>query len=149
MPRELLAYSLSEHPAPHREKVGLVALFYGLFAAPIVWSGQLMVTYGLVGAACYPGDTPLTGPAPGLGWVWWGVLIADLIALALIASGGLVAYRLWRVTGPPESHHHHLIEVGEGRTRYLAICGMGFAAMFFLLSLTQTAALAWVTLCAR
>ena len=36
-------YSLAKHPAPHREKIGLGALLYSLFAAPIVWAGDLIV----------------------------------------------------------------------------------------------------------
>lgn len=147
MTDDIVAYSLARHPAPHRARVGLGAIFYGLFAAPIVWSGDLMVDYGLVGHACYPGDLPLGQPTAGLGYVWPLVLACHLLSLALIASGFFVSLRNWRLTGPPEGHAHHLIERGEGRTRYFAIIGMGFAAMFFLIAAAETIALALVPLC--
>ena len=148
MADEIIAYSLAHHPAPHRDKVGLAALFYGLFAAPIVWAGDLMVAYGLIGHACYPGDQPLGQPTAEMGFVWPLVLACHLIALVLIASGILTSYRNWRLTGPPEGHSHHLIERGEGRTRYFGIIGMGFGVMFFLITVVETLSLAFVPLCA-
>ena len=147
MADEIIAYSLAHHPAPHRQKVSLTALFYGLFAAPIVWAGDLMVDYGLIGHGCYPGDIPLGQPTENLGYIWPLVLGCHLLALVLIASGFFVSLRNWRVTGPPESHHHHLIEVGEGRTRYFGIIGMGFATMFFMIAAAETISLGMVPLC--
>ncbi len=147
MADDVIAYSRANHPAPHRERVGWWALLWALFAAPIFWAGDLMVDYGLVGHACYPGDLPLGGPTRQLHFVMPLVLACHLAALVLIASGTLVAYRNWRVTGPPEGHSHHLIEHGEGRTRYLGIVGMGFGAMFFLITALETISLALVPLC--
>jgi hypothetical protein len=148
MAEELIAYSLAEHPAPHRDRVSLWSIFYSLFAAPIFWAGDLMVDYALISHACYPGDQPLAAATAGFGWVWRFALALDLVALLLIASGALVGYRNWHMTGPPEGHHHHLMEKGEGRTRYLSICGMGFAFFFFALTLTKTVALFFFPLCA-
>jgi hypothetical protein len=147
MAEELIAYSLAEHPAPHRDRVSLWSIFYSLFAAPIFWAGDLMVDFALVSHACYPGHQPLAAPTEGFGWVWAFVLAAGLVTLLLIASGGLVALRNWRVTGPPHGHHHHLVEKGEGRTRYLGICGMGFALFFFVVTVTMTVALFFLPLC--
>jgi hypothetical protein len=106
-----------------------------------------MIDYALVSHACYPGDQPLAAPTMGFGWVWVFALAIDLATLLLIASGALVAYRNWRVTGPPEGHHHHLVEKGEGRTRYLSICAMGFAFFCFAVTLTKTVALFFFPLC--
>lgn len=145
MSDDILAYSRARHPAPHRDKISLVVVLYGLFAAPIVWAGDLMIDYALVGHACYPGDQPLGHPT--VGFVWPVVLVCHLIALAVIASGAAASYRSWRVTGPPQGHSHHLIEKGEGRDRYLGIVGMGFSAMFFLITAIETLSLAVVPLC--
>jgi hypothetical protein len=147
MADEIVAYSLARHPAPYREKVGFGTLLYGLFAAPIFWAGDLMVAYGLIGHACYPGDLPLGQPTAGLGFVWPLVLACHLLALLLIASGTVVAFSIWRRTGPPQRHSHHLIERGEGRDRYLGIVGMGFGTMFFLITAAETLSLAFVPLC--
>lgn len=148
MSEDLIAYSLARHPAPHRHLVGLGAVLYGLFAAPIAWAGVLMINYGLAGHACYPGPLPLGHPTAGFEWVWPVLLACHLVALAIIASGISVSYRNWRMTGPPEGHSHHLIERGEGRNRYLGIVGMGFGAMFFLLAAVQTISVGIVPLCA-
>jgi hypothetical protein len=147
MADEIVAYSLARHPAPHRQLVGLGATLYGLFAAPIAWAGDLMVGYALVGHACYPGDLPLGQPIAGLGLVWPLVLAVRLTAFALIASGTVVAYRNWWRTRPPEGHSHHLVERGEGRNRYLGIVGMGFGAIFFLITAAETLSLVMVPLC--
>jgi hypothetical protein len=34
-----------------------------------------------------------------------------------------------------EGHLHHLMEKGEGRTRYLSVIGMSFATLFFAVTL--------------
>jgi hypothetical protein len=145
MPDDLVAYSLAEHPAPHREKIGLPALLYGLFAAPIVWAGDLLIDYGLAVHNCYAGREPHYDPEHG--WIWPLILAFHLLSLVLIASGIAVAYRNWRITGPPQGHYHHLIEKGEGRTRYLGIIGMGFGAMFFLILAGMTIGTGMVPTC--
>jgi hypothetical protein len=131
MPDDMIAYSLANHPAPHRKKIGLFALFYGLFAAPIVWAGDLLITFDLAAHNCFPGLEPHYLPEHL--WMWPLILALHLLSLLLIASGIVVGYRNWRLTGPPQGHYHHLIEKGEGRTRYLGIVGMGFGVIFFLI----------------
>jgi hypothetical protein len=150
MASDIIPYSLSRHPAPHRERVTLWAILYGLFIGAIVWAGHLMLNYGLATRACYPGETPLARQDSGAGWAGPLVLAIDVITLCLIASGFWISYRNWVVTGEEsEGHHHHLMEVGEGRTRFLGICGMAFAVIFFLITLTDTISLAMVPLCLR
>jgi hypothetical protein len=150
MAEDLIAYSESRHPAQHRDRVGLATLFYGLFAAPIAWAGNLMVTYGLAGHACYPGFGPLDQPVDGFGFVWPLVLGCYLLTLLICASGFVIAYRSWRVTGSEsEGHWHHLVEVGEGRTRYLSLIGMAFSMLFFGATLFGAIVLAIEPLCAH
>ena len=133
---EHLAYSLAEHPAPHRERVGLAALFFGLFAAPIMWAGNFMVDYGLASYACYPGDHPLSEPQPGLAFVYWLTLAFYVLTLGVCAGAFAISHRNWRMTGSEvEGHHHQLMEKGEGRTRYLGIIGTAFAVIFFIATL--------------
>jgi hypothetical protein len=132
MADELIAYSEARHPAPHRGRVRLSTVFYGMFAAPIVWAGNLMVTYGLVGHACYPGYAPLDRVVEDFGFVWPLVVACYVAGLLICVSSFLVSYRVWRITGSEaEGHWHHLIEVGEGRTRYFGLIGMAFSALFF------------------
>jgi hypothetical protein len=150
MSAELLPYSLSHHPAPHRDRVSLTAILYGLFAAPIGWAGHLMLNYGLVTHACYPGRIPLARVDSGAGWAGPLVLAIDIITILVIGSGIWISYRSWQKTGDEsEGHHHHLVEVGEGRTRFLGICGMAFGVLFLLITVTDTVSLAMVPLCSR
>lgn len=148
MSDQLIGYSLSEHPAPRRERVNPWAQFYGLFVGPIVWSGQFMVTYAFVSHGCYPGDVPRMVPQTPLSWAWFGVLAVDLAAICLIASGLWVAYRTWKQTDSPPAHGHHLMDVGQGRIHYFSVVGMGFSLMFLLIVVTEIISLAFVPLCA-
>jgi len=130
---EYVAYSQSRHPAPYRDRISLAALFYGMFAAPIAWAGNLMVTFALANHACYPGFHPLGHVLQGFGFVWTLMLAFYLLALLICVSGFLVAFRAWRITAPEkgESHIHHLVETGDGRSRYFALIGMASGVQFF------------------
>lgn len=142
-----VAYSAAQHPAPHAERIGWGPLLYGLFASPIVWAGNFMIDYGLLSHACYPGRQPLPHGQPGT--ILWLALAFYGITLGLCASAFLVAHRTWRVTGrESEGHAHHLIERGEGRTRFLGLIGMSFSVLFFIASLFAMLIFAIEPLCA-
>ncbi|HZT19435.1 MAG TPA: hypothetical protein VFA23_08520 [Dongiaceae bacterium] len=128
-----IAYSAARHPAPHRARVGPGAIAYGLFAAPIMWAGNFMVDYALLSHACYPADRPLAGGQGGPGYLWWLTLAFHGLTLLVCVSGFLVSLRNWKRTGrEQEGHAHHLMEAGEGRTRYFGVIGMSFAVLFFI-----------------
>jgi hypothetical protein len=150
MSDEMIAYSAAGHPGKHRERVSLPALFFGLFVAPIVWAGNLMLTYALATHACYPGRAALPQVIDGFGFAWPLILAAYLLTLALCAAGFVASLRNWRITGQEsEGHHHQLIDVGEGRTRYLSIIGMAFSVLFFTVTVAGAVILAIVPLCER
>ncbi len=147
---ELVPFSLAHHPAPHRDRVGIGTIFYGLFASPIAWAGQLMINYAVVSHACYPGMDPLPYAESGAGWGWWISIAFDALALLVIASAFLVSLYMWRRTGKEnEGHEHHLMEKGEGRTRFLGIVGMSFAVLFFFVTATTMISLGMVPICTR
>lgn len=147
--QDIVPYSLSRHPDPHRDAVSIGALLAALFIAPIFWAGNLITDYALVGHACYPGDVPLTVPSAGFGFVWWLVFAFHLVTLAVIASGFVLALRIWRITGPPQGHADQLMHRGDGRSRYIGIVAMGWSAILFVVVVTQTLAFYWVGLCGR
>ena len=104
MADEIIAYSLAKHPAPHRKRVGLAMPLYGLFAEDRVGrrpDDRLRPCRH----ACFPGETPLGHPQARFSFVPTVVLVCHLAAPALIASGTVVSYLMWRVTGPPQGHH--------------------------------------------
>jgi hypothetical protein len=150
MPSDLVPYSLSRHPASHSGRVSNWMIFYGVFGGGIVWSGHLILNFALTVHACYPGDIPLARPDSGAGWAFPLILGLDFLSLLLIIGSFVAAYIAWRRTGSEsQGHHHHLMEKGEGRTRFLGISGMGFNVMFFLITMTDTISLAMVPICAR
>jgi hypothetical protein len=135
-----------KHSAPHRYRVGLTALFFGLVAAPVAWNAQLLFSVALSAHACYPRDVPLTLP------IWsslWRILLAiGLVGIVLAIAGGLVSWRNWRVTFEEAAGSaHHLLNSGEGRTRFLAMFGILTSFLFALGVLFATAAVFLVPLC--
>jgi len=122
-----------DHPSPHRHRVGLAALFFGITAGPIAWIVQLVINDAIASHACFPHDRPLIAAASN--GVWITALIVNLVAALLAIGGALVSARSWRASreehpGPAE----HLLDAGEGRTRFMAICGE-IASWGFLLAI--------------
>jgi hypothetical protein len=119
------------HPAPAVRVVAPVALWFGLFGAPVVWSLQLLTSYALVAHGCYPDAEPMTMPVvPGLRTL---VLGTGAAALAVALLAGSLAWRNWRATQhEPEGEHEALLEVDEGRTRFMAFAGMLLSAVFVI-----------------
>lgn len=135
-----------KHPAPHRHRVSLAALFFGLAAAPIAWNAQLLISVALSAHACYPRDVPLTLPI----WsgLWWILLLIGLAGMALAIAGGLVSWRSWRLAlAEAPGDAHDLLDFGEGRTRFLAMFGILASFLFALGLLFATAAVFLVPLC--
>ncbi len=115
------------HLSSGRHQVSLTALWFGLFAAPTVWSLQLLLLYPVVAHACFPRDRPLSVPLLSTPVV----LLVSVVALAVAAAAGLIALRSWRST---RAEHHageeHLPETGEGRSRFMALGGMLLSGLF-------------------
>jgi hypothetical protein len=146
----LISYSLSHHPAQSGESVALWKILYGVFVGAIAWAGHLIANFAVSVHACYPGDIPLARSDSGADWAWPLILGFDLISLAVIASGFWISYRVWVRSGKESSgDHHHLIEVGEGRTRFLGIVGMAFSVTFLFITITDTIGLGIVPICPR
>lgn len=112
-----------DHPSAARDSIHVGALIYGLAAAPGAWLAAQVASSTLAQAACFPQDTPLRVPAfPGV-HLAHGVALA--IALAVCVSGALVAYGAWRRTrGEHTGGGHALLDIGEGRSRFLALAGL-------------------------
>lgn len=95
--------------------------WFGVLAPPVAWLLNLEFGYSLAHAACHgAGILPLH--------------LASLVALALGALGGAAALATWRHSGStwPDD--------GSGavqRSRMLATLGLGTAAFFLLMILTQ------------
>jgi hypothetical protein len=124
--------TLHERPSLHRTRVSTATLFLGLALGPAAWALQLMLGYGLSSQACFPSDMPIAVPA---GWRHeWLIIAGTGLAFLLIALGGVgLALHAWSATrDEKEGTHHALLEVGEGRARFLALCGVLAGSLFCL-----------------
>ncbi len=119
------------HPAPHRGKVSGWLLAFGLIGAPAAWLIQNVLNYWAASYACFPHDIPQPGPgAAGLSRL---LVIATVIAIAIGVAGLFASLHGWRATREEKSGSgHHALEVGEGRTRFLALSGVMTSVMFLL-----------------
>jgi len=136
------------HPAPHRDRVRSITLIFSAGAAPIFWLGQLMLAYAISAQVCFNGDHPTTvaSSAP-----LHAVLLGfDVIAIAAAVAGGLVSYACWlRVRHEMAGGHRHMIEAGEGRTRFMAMWGMLSSGCFLFAIAFEAIASFMVPLCGR
>jgi hypothetical protein len=104
-------------------------LAFGLFAAPIGWALHLLVNYSIAGQNCV-GAVAASANARGAYSV---ILLIDLAAVILTVVAGLVAYDLWKKTKEEKvGDTHRLVQTGEGRTRFLALCGILTSTLFGL-----------------
>jgi hypothetical protein len=143
-----VAFSRSLHPAPHRAQARLPTLFYGMFAAPVMWAGNFMVNYGLLSYACFPGDAPLPGGQPGLGYLWWLTLAFYVLTLCVCASGFVVSRRIWHATTKAGGGAaDDVLDAGGLRTPYFALIGMAFSSLFFIATLAGLLLFAFERLC--
>jgi hypothetical protein len=111
------------HPSPHRAHARAWATWFGLIGAPLAWSLQLLLNASIGAHGCYPGDAPLAEP------IWantTSVMAVVEIAAMLVCTGALwCAWHSWRRTREERpGSAHHLMEAGDGRTRFMAMAGM-------------------------
>ena len=135
------------HPAPHRHRVGAARLLLTLCMAPVAWSVLELTAYGLASHACFPGYEPRMT----LAWSWLQPLLLGVGMLALVVGlAGLTAS--WRSLRRTADEHRgatgELLEVGEGRTRFLAIWGVLAGGAFSTAILFELMALLLVPVCA-
>jgi hypothetical protein len=115
--------------APSAGTVPAAALWFGLFGAPAMWSLQLVTNSAFVSHSCFPKSVPLATPITGS--LWGVVLLTSIVAAVVAAAAGATAWRSWRRT--QEEHHgghETLLEVGEGRTRFMAVAGLLLSTIF-------------------
>jgi hypothetical protein len=136
-----------EHPAPHRQRVHIAVLLFGAFIGPIVWALHLFANSAVAGQVCYPGPAPRLTQVPALPLL---LGLSGCMAIIFALIGAYVSYRSWCITREErEGSHHHLIEVGEGRTRFLAFAGMFASLVFALVIFCDTVGVLLVPPCAK
>jgi hypothetical protein len=130
---------LPEHGSAHRDRVRLEWLLGALAAGPAGWILQLVIGYSVASHACRPHDAPrLNAPIGGWDGERIGLLVLNLACLALVLAGGAIAFKAWRWT-QREKVRAGTLDTAQGRTRFLAVCGILVAGGFALATLFDTA----------
>ena len=120
----------SPHPAPHRERAPYLALAFGLLSAPLAWVLHLIVNYSIAGQSCLGAAEKEVGTLNSRDALST-IFIVDLGTLALAVSAGYVAFELWKKTKDEKAGGaQRLIRAGEGRTRFMAMCGILTSTLF-------------------
>ena len=117
--------------APVQSGVGLGALWFGLLAAPLAWSAQLMADYALIAHSCFPStgqrDTLLYPSAAAI------VLIVSALAILAGIAGIVVAALSYRRVGGDHAADRtqvHDAPIGVGRARFMALAGILASTLF-------------------
>jgi hypothetical protein len=149
MSQSSISAPLPNHPSPHRDRVALAGLAFGLVGGPLAWIVQFCVNFGLASHACFPHDVSHNRPQAGWEHVGSAVLAINLAAMVVALAAVVVAWLDWRATryehaGGPD----HLLDVGEGRSRFLGICGVMTGLGSLLAIAVNTVAVFMVPPCA-
>lgn len=127
------------HPAPARHAVSAPILLFGLLGAPAVAALETLIGMGAVGHACFPADHPLEAPLYAPQPIVWA---AHLIALAVAVLSVLASFRAWgRTRHEHEGGREAMLEIGEGRTRFLAMTAVLTSLGFLILIVFNTVGL--------
>lgn len=125
------------HPSPHAGRTSALRQLLILAGAPLAWSVQIALGYGAAAYACYPHRMALARPVLPHLHLLLALLNAATIAVAALCA--LLAWRDWRHTRTElPGGHRHLLETGEGRSRFMALCGV-ISSLLFLGALLLTA----------
>lgn len=134
------------HPAPQGGRVSIWRLLLLLAGAPLAWSVQVLVGYGAAAYACFPKRQSLAQPV--LSQLHLGLVVLSVAAIAVSALCALLSWRDFRHTRTERpGDHHQLLETGEGRTRFMALCGMLTSLLFLCALLLTTSVLVLVSPC--
>jgi len=137
------------NPSPERARVALSMLLLGLIGGPAAWFAQLVLSFVLASRVCYPHDLPLHGLPQDWPAVWSALVPINLVSLAVASASAGLSYRSWSATESEKpGSADHLMEVGEGRTRFIALLGILAGLGFFAAILFDTVVLFVVPPCA-
>jgi hypothetical protein len=107
----------------------------------VVIAGFAVTAHG-----CYPRSIPLADSV--IGGMRVIAIIITAIATAVSVAAGVVSLGSWRRTSSEMAGQKHaLLEVGEGRTRFMALSGVLVSALFLLAIVLNFLSIAFVPPC--
>lgn len=136
------------HPAPHRDRLRPLLAALILYTPPLAWFVQLAVGFGMTSWPCFPSMERHTTPLPGYGWTSIGTLVLLLVCALLACTTAFLSWRIFRdVREESGGGHDALAEMGQGRTRFMALWGLYLGMGFALATLVTLPAFALVPRC--
>ena len=120
------------HPEPERGRVGKPLLLIAFSLGAFAWGLQFTMLAAFYGYACPAGDGPAATAMPG-GWQVTASIATNLLALLIALAAFALSLRNLARSGK-QTGHHELLDVGEGRSHFLAIWGV-FANLLFLIAI--------------
>ena len=125
------------HPAPHRDKLSGWNASILLYTGPLAWLLQICVGEMMTSWPCFPDPDRRATPIAGYEWTWAGAMVLLVLCAAVACTTGILAWRKFReVREEREGGHEDLLEIGHGRTRFIALwaayLGLGFAVATLL-----------------
>lgn len=125
------------HPSPSKREVPVWRIIAGLALSPSAFLMQVIASYGVAANGCDAGAAPK---------LW--LMAINLVALAATIAGMTIAIANFRATrDEKEGGQKRLQEVGEGRSRFLAYCGLCASAIFGLAVIVQLTAIFTLSAC--
>jgi hypothetical protein len=136
------------HPAPHRDRLSPLSASLLLYTGPLAWFVQLCVGVAMTSWPCFPGMDRLDAPLSGYEWTRIGALAVLATCAVAACAAGLLSWRKFlEVREEREGGHNALVEMGQGRTRFVALWGVYLGLGFGLATLVTLVGFALVPRC--
>ncbi|HSQ95764.1 MAG TPA: hypothetical protein VLM18_06700 [Croceibacterium sp.] len=125
------------HPSPGKREVPLWRMLAGVLLAPSAFSLQVVTSYVIAANGCAAGSSPS-------GWL----AAINLLAFAAVVAGMGIAIANFRATqSEKQGGQKRAQEVCEGRSRFIAFCGLCASAIFGLAVIVQLTAILTLSSC--
>jgi hypothetical protein len=129
----------TDEPAPKSHEMKLHEGFFAIFGGPLAWFIQLNAGFALASEPCFRDGMRLVVPVSTPDWTWAAMLAIIAIAFIVAVGSAILSWRVYlRTEDEGKGDHRHVMEVGSGRTRFLALWGVflgGGASIATLLTL--------------
>lgn len=123
------AHTAGEHPAPQRHRLSAWRSLYALLGAPFAWFVLELAGWLLASHHCGQRASHIVSELTRATMMSFSVLALATLVIAI--GSAVVAYSLWTaVRDEKPDSAHHLAELGEGRTRFVALVSVITSATF-------------------
>lgn len=137
-----------EHPAPNRKAVGSWALMLPLFGSVFVWGIHFLLNVTLAIGKCFSAYGAPMSPVAREGGVWTALLINNFVTVVILVAATVLSLRNWNVAGGEKNQRHSLLlDIGEGRTSFLAHWGILVSGGFLIVTIFDSIVIFLVPLC--